>query len=110
MPLPEIEQHRVKKLLSAFIEKRVPPHIRDQVKEVCKAIDNRVTLSECRPYYNDPSTWTEMPIAQFEYDLGTKVWSLYAYNRNDKRKPYSKGALEQLIQEVDKDPTGIFWG
>jgi len=110
MSLPETEQHRVKKLLSAFIDKRVPPHVRDQVKLICKVTGNRVTLSECRPYYNDPSTWSEMPIAQFEYDVAAKAWSLYAYDRNDKRKRYSKGPLEQLIQEVDKDPTGIFWG
>ena len=110
MPLPETEQHRVSKLFKAFIEKRVPPHARDQVKLVCKVVGNRVVLSECRPYYNDPSTWSEMPIAQFEYDVEAKAWSLYAYDRNDKRKLYSKGQLEQLIQEVDKDATGIFWG
>jgi len=28
MSLPEIEQHRVKKLLCAFIKRRVPPHAR----------------------------------------------------------------------------------
>ena len=110
MPLPEIEQHRVHKLLCAFIDKRVPPQVRDQVKLVCKVIGNRVTLSECRPYYNDPSSWSEMPIAQFEYNEATKAWSLYAYDRNDRRKLYSKGPLEQLIQEVDKDIKGIFWG
>lgn len=110
MSLPEIEQHRVSKLFNSFIVKRVPPHARDQVKLVCKVIGNRVTLSECRPYYNDPSAWSEMPIAQFEYDEAAKVWSLYAYNRNDRRNLYSKGPLERLIQEVDKDITGIFWG
>ena len=110
MSLPEIEQFRVEKLLKAFCEKRVPPHARDQVKLICKVIGNRVTLSECRPYYNDPSSWSEMPVAQFEYDLAAKSWSLYAYDRNSKRKPYSKGPLEKLIQEVDNDPTGIFWG
>jgi hypothetical protein len=110
MALPEIEQHRVKKLLGTFIDKRVPPAVRDQIKLVCKVLGNRVTLSECRPYYNDPSTWTEAKIAQFEYDEAAKQWSLYAFDRNSKRTPFSKGPLEQLIQEVDKDSTGIFWG
>lgn len=110
MALPELEQYRVTKLFKAFIDKRVPPHARDQVKLVCKVIGNRVTLSECRPYYNDPSAWTEMPIAQFEYDVAAKAWSLYSYDRNSKRKMHSKGSLEKLIQELDADPTGIFWG
>jgi hypothetical protein len=43
MSLPEIEQHRVGKLFKAFIEKRVPVHVRDQVKLVCKVVGNRVT-------------------------------------------------------------------
>jgi Protein of unknown function (DUF3024). len=110
MPLPEIKQHRVHKLLTAFCDKRVPPDVRAQVKLTYRIIGNRVTLFECRPYYNEPSTWTEMPIAQFEYDAATKTWSLYAYNRNDKRMAYAKGPFEILIKEVDKDPTGIFWG
>lgn len=110
MPLPETEQHRVKKLLCAFIERRVPPHARDHVKLICKVVGNRVTLSECRPYYNDPSTWSEMPIAQFVYDIATKSWSLHAYDRNDRHKLYSRGSLEQLIEDVDKDITRIFWG
>ena len=63
-------------------------------------------MSECRPYYNDPSTWTEMPTAQFEYNEAVTEWSLYAYDRNDKRKLYSNGPLEKLIQEVDRDQAG----
>jgi len=110
MPLPETEQHRVNKLFKAFCEKRVPPHARDQVTLVYKVTGSKVILIESRPHFQDPSIWSEMPIAQFEYDASTKAWSLYAYDRNDKRKPYSKGPLEKLIQEVDKDPTGIFWG
>ena len=110
MSLPEIEQHRVEKLLNGFCEKRVPPHARDQVKMAYKIVGNRVTLIESRPYYNDPSAWSEMWVAQFEYGPATKTWSLYAYDRNNKRKPYSTGPLEILILEVDNDRTGIFWG
>jgi hypothetical protein len=51
-----------------------------------------------------------MPVAQFEYSVTTKNWSLYGYNRNDKRLPIDKGALEKLIQEVDKDAASVFWG
>jgi hypothetical protein len=110
MSLPETEQHRVKKLFGAFIEKRVPQHVRDQVRLIYKITGRKVILIETRPHFQDPTVWTEMPIAQFEYDEAAKVWSLYAYDRNDKRKPYSKGHLELLIQEVDNDPTCIFWG
>jgi hypothetical protein len=110
MSLPEIEQHRVDKLLTAFCDRRVPLQVRDEVMLTYKITGNKVFLIETRPYFDDPSQWTEMRIAQFEFDAADMVWSLYAYNRNNKRMPYSKGPLDQLIQEVDKDPTGIFWG
>lgn len=110
MPLPEIEQYRVDKLFKSFCEKRVPPHSRDQVRMSYKVTGSKVILIESRPHFQDLSIWIEMPIAQFEYSAATKAWSLYAYDRNDKRKPYSKGSLEQLIQDVDQDLTGIFWG
>ena len=110
MPLPEIEQHRVDKLLRAFCENRVPPHARDQVKMIYKVTGSKVILIETRPYFKDPAIWTEMPIAQLEYSAATKSWSLYAYDRNDKRIPMSKGPLDKLILDVDQDKTCTFWG
>lgn len=110
MSLPEIEQHRVGKLLGRFCEERIPPHARDQIKLLFIIKGNKVILIESRPYFDDPDQWSEMPVAQFEYSKTTKKWSLFGYNRNDRRLPYSKGSLEKLIQDVDKDATGIFWG
>jgi len=110
MPLPEIEQHRVDKLFTRYCEQRIPPHARDQIKLLYNIKGNKVILIESRPVWNDPTKWTEMPVAQFEYSVATKIWCLYGYNRNDKRLPYSKGTLEKMILEVDKDTTGIFWG
>lgn len=110
MPLPEIEQHRVDKLLTAFCDKRVPLHVRDEVKLTYKISGNKVFLIETRPYFDDPSRWTEMYISQFQYKVEVKNWSLFAYNRNDKRNLYANGPLELLIKEVDKDPYGVFWG
>lgn len=110
MVLPEIELHRVIKLFTLFCEKRIPPEVKDQIKLLNNIKGNKVILIESRPYYDDPSRLTEMPAAQFEYSESTKIWSLYGYNRNDKRLPCSKGSLDKLIKEVDKDTTGIFWG
>ena len=110
MALPEIELFRGNRLFSKFCDERIPPHARDQIKMLYNIKGNKVILMESRPYYDDPSKWSEMPVAQFEYNATTKVWGLFGYNRNDKRLPYSKGNLEKLIQEVDKDITGIFWG
>jgi hypothetical protein len=110
MALPEIELHRVNKLLTKFCEQRVPPEVRDQIKILFTIKGNKVILVESRPYYNDPTKWSEMPVAQFEYTETTRQWSLFGYDRNDRRLLVAKGSLEKLIQEVDKDSTVIFWG
>lgn len=110
MSLPEIELHRVNRLFSQYCEQRIPLDARDQIKLLYRIEGNKVILVESRPYYDDPAKWTEMPIAQFEYNESSKSWSLFGYNRNSRRVPYSKGNLEKLLQYVNKDLTGIFWG
>ena len=110
MPLPEIEKHRVDKLISKYCVDRIPPHSRDQIKLIYKINRNKVILYEARPYFDDPTKWREMPVAQFEYCMTTKSWSLFGYNRNSKRLPCSTGTLDKLIKDLDKDQTGIFWG
>ncbi|WP_224961806.1 DUF3024 domain-containing protein [Geomonas subterranea] len=109
MSLPEVEWHRSDKLLKDFCDKRIPPH-RGGHKLNYKIVGKRATLIESRPYYNDPSKWSDNFISQFEYDCTAKTWSLYAYDRNDRRRPYSTGSLEKLIHEVDNDSTGLFGG
>ena len=110
MALPETEKFRADKLLAAFCERRVPLHVRDQIRLLYNIQRNKIILIETRSVYDDPSRWTEMPVAQFEYSEAAKTWSLYGYNRNDRRLPVAKGALDVLIEEVDRDRTGIFWG
>ena len=110
MSLPEIELFRVKKLFSRFCEQRIPPDVRDQIKLIYIIKGNKVVLVESRPFFNDPTKWTEMPVAQFEYIFLSNSWSLFAYDSRSRRFPYSKGKLDKLIQEVDTDHTGIFWG
>jgi hypothetical protein len=109
MALPEIEKHRVDRLLSQYCEQRIPRNARDQIKLFYNIEGNKVILIQSRPCFDDPTKWAETPVAQFEYRETTKNWSLFGYDRNSKRLPYSKGHLEKLIQELDKDATGIFW-
>lgn len=64
MPLPEIEQHTVAKLLGGFCDMREPADVRDQVNLCHKITGSKVILIESRPYW-DPTKWSEMPTAQF---------------------------------------------
>jgi hypothetical protein len=110
MALPETELQRVDTLLGNLCEQR---NIPDQVKLQLDIKGNRVVLTESRPLFIDPSIWNEIKIAQFEYSPESLNWTLYWYDRKNRRQPYptgrNKDTLEKLVHEVDSDPTGIFW-
>jgi hypothetical protein len=109
MALPEQELAQVKDLLDDFCHTRssgtvvVEYHIKG----------NRVTLVESRPLFIDPNMLNSVNVAQFEFSPETGIWTLYWYDRKNRRQPYPTGrnrdALEKLIAEVSADPTGIFW-
>jgi hypothetical protein len=111
MLLPESEAQRVEILLGEVCQKR---SIDGEVNLEYRIRGNRVTLVESRPFFVDPSTWFEIKVAQFEFNNETNIWTLYWYNLKNKRFPYptgrNKDSLEKLTIEVEKDPTGIFWG
>lgn len=110
MALPVTEHERADRLLGQLCDQRTIPA---QVKLQYVLKGNRITLSESRPLFIDPAVWNEIKVAQFEYSLETQSWTLYWYDRKNRRQPYptgrNKDILEKLICEVDTDPTGIFW-
>jgi len=114
MALDEMTKARAEKMLAAFCEERVPKAVRDKVRLSYEFRGSCLTLYEDRPSFQDPSEWTHSPVAQFRHDENTNRWTLYCCDRNSKWHRYSNSDptqnLEQLIQEVDKDPTCIFWG
>jgi hypothetical protein len=112
MPLPEFTKKLIETKLAEYCDRKIPIHVRDQVKLIYKIIGNKVTLIETRPYHLNPSIWTEIPIAQFRFD-NNKQWLLYV-SRNDRWHLYDlippSTDFDDLLKELDRDPTGIFWG
>ena len=58
--------------------------------------------------------WTRSLIARLRYMKTTRVWSLYWRDRNSRFHAYDLAAptasIEELLAELDRDPTAIFWG
>lgn len=110
MALPETEQQKADTLLGQLCERRAIP---GQVELHHDTRGARITLSESRPLFIDPKIWNEIKVAQFEFSLESQTWTLYWYDRKNRRQPYptgrNKDTLEKLVREVDQDPTGIFW-
>ncbi len=100
----------------SYCEQRVPPHALHQVR--CELMISRgaVTIVERREPWrpdNGPE-WTTGPVARLRYTISREVWTLYWRDRNHRfhRYPYLEPTpdIVELLDEIDRDPTGIFWG
>jgi hypothetical protein len=100
--------------LTEYCERRIPVDIRDQIKLVFKVFGNKVTLIETRPYFKNPSVWTEMPVAQFRFDKENQKWTLHYMDRNSQWHLYDlirpSADFDDMLKALDDDETGIFWG
>jgi len=114
LSLPELLKKSVEHRLARYCEAKIPNRVKDKIKLTVGLRGNNVTLFENRPHYLDPETWTKSKVAQFRFDPAKKVWSLFCCDRNGRWHLYSRAApassLEPLIQALDEDVTGIFWG
>ncbi|PYM24376.1 MAG: hypothetical protein DMD80_23995 [Candidatus Rokuibacteriota bacterium] len=114
MALTEVQRAQVDKLLTAYCAKRVPPAVQPKVRLGYRIEGNAVILFEERPAFQPPHDWQELVIAKFTY-VGTKrEWQLYCQHRDLRWHSYqalpAASSFAKLLDEVDADPTGIFWG
>ncbi len=59
-------------------------------------------------------TWTRFPIARLRYTRATATWELFwrdrelRFHRCDPAPP--SPTIDDLLDEIDNDPTAVFWG
>ena len=113
MALSEHQVAQVRKLLTEYCD-RVPQRVRHQLRNDFRIVGSAVELFEVRPRYDRPSEWMEHAVAKFRYVATRQIWELYCQFRDLKWHHYEPrreaGSFETLLVEVDRDPTGIFWG
>ncbi|HUP15832.1 MAG TPA: DUF3024 domain-containing protein [Acidimicrobiia bacterium] len=58
--------------------------------------------------------WTRFPVARLRYTKTRGEWSFYWRDRNFKFHEYDLAPppphVDELIAEIERDPTSIFWG
>jgi hypothetical protein len=112
MALPELDIARVQRWCAA----RVPERARHQVRVECQVAPRHITIVERRaPWHEDAgSEWTSFPIARIRYTAADKSWTLYWRDRNLRFHIYDRlvpsNRIDDLLSEIDSDPTCIFWG
>lgn len=114
MPLSEFTRKLVEMKLTEYCERKIPRDAQDQVRLTFKIMRDKVTLVETRPYFKDPSIWTQNPVAQFRLDKDSHQWTLYCMDRNSRWHLYDlikpSADFDDMLTALDRDPTGIFWG
>ena len=113
MPIPPLELHAIEIKLRDFCD-RVPNHVRNQLLHVYSINGQTIVLSEKRPHWQNPSEWFEAPVAKFKYVAKKRKWQLFWQDRNLHWRRYEPmfeaDKFDNLLKEVDSDPTCIFWG
>ena len=107
---PETDVARIRKYCRA----RVPPSFRDQIRIEAAVRGSSVSIYECRPpWHPDLTEWSKVRVAQLRYSANTHHWSLYWADRNGRWHRYDDlepGPVNNLLCEIEADPTCIFWG
>ncbi len=116
MALPELARRLVEAKLTAYCERKVPIHVRNEVRLSFSVRGHSVTLSEERDALARPGTWVATPIAQLRFDPDHEHWTLYCANpkRREGWLPYRHALpakdIGALLYAIDSDQTGVFWG
>ncbi len=113
--IPVLSKTLAEKKIDAFLQKRLPPWAKDQIRLSYQFRGNTVTIFEHRaPWMKGDTEWSVMSATQLRFDLKGGMWTLYCADRNSRWHEYTNVApakdIDALLAEIDRDPTGIFWG
>ena len=109
---PELDLRRIRK----FCDERVPSHLRDQVRIEVEVDGTRVTVVERRPPWRPEfgPEWSRNPVASLRYSPKHGHWSLLWSDSGGRWHRYDgigpSPHVTDLLAELERDPTGIFWG
>ena len=107
--LPDLDLVRIHR----YCDSRVPARLRDEARLEATTRGKNVTIFDCRPpWHPDLTEWSRVPVAQFRYEPNHNHWTLYWAHRNSRWHRYDlidPDTVDELLKEIDNDPTGIFW-
>jgi len=113
MALPPLIKQLADMHLTALCDRRSPAELQHEIKVTYATFSNNVTITQHRTAWDNPKEWVAMKVALLVYVPRSNIWTLYCFDRNERRAQYpssSTSDLASLIAEVDADPTEIIWG
>lgn len=108
--IPDTDLERIKR----FCDERSPAEYADQLRVEHTVRGKTVTIVERRPPWDGVGVeWTSQEVARMKYDAERVAWTLYWSDRNGRFHLYdliAPGPVASILDEVERDPTCIFWG
>ena len=112
-PIPAAQKEAANQALGAYCGIKIAPHLRDKVRLVYQWWGDAVALIEQHPHNAVPKRWVDIPIARFKYDCEEGTWWLFQRDRCQRWQFYKEqpdsSEFIRLFEEINGDPTGIFW-
>ena len=108
---PETDLARIRRWCTS----RVPDHAADQVRVVGPVEGRRVMIAEQRPPWDgaDGAPWETYPLARLTYVTSSRTWKLEVSAHGGRFRLYPElpsDTLDDVLSEIDADPTSVFRG
>jgi Protein of unknown function (DUF3024) len=108
------ETQQIHRIVGGLCERRVPDHLRDQIRLNYRVANHEIVICEERPRWDKSSEWIELEIAKLRYVRTRNEWQLYWKRASGKWWPYEPYTgvknLAAMIREIDLDSDGCFFG
>ena len=116
MALPADVKDEAIAVVTTYCATKVPAEHDDKIRVEYNVRGGTITIYECRPPWREDSgpDWTSTRICTLQWSPESRLWTLYARDRNDRRRNYPfidpAPTVMPLLRELDNDPTCMFWG
>ncbi|MBI3504317.1 MAG: DUF3024 domain-containing protein [Proteobacteria bacterium] len=114
MALSELQRTSIERLLARYCAPVAKPEVAAVLRYGFQIGPSDVVIYEERPAFRNPSEWHRHDIAKMRWVATTREWRLFCQLSDLKWHGYeprpSAASFDELLDEVEADPTGIFWG
>jgi Protein of unknown function (DUF3024) len=115
MAFTELEQKRIEKAASRFIEKNRPAvHIRPELDLGFRLTGQSIELFEIRPAWKAEHLKQERPVAKATYIKAQEIWRIYWQRADLKWHRYEPipdvESIDEFLAVVEQDEYCCFWG
>jgi hypothetical protein len=109
--IPDLDLRKIHK----YAARIVPPDSQDQIRTEVDVRGKTVTIVECRPPWREDfgPEWTRQGVARMKFNTANNEWMLYWSDSNSRWHIFdlmSHGSIDEVLEEIERDQTNIFWG